>query len=193
MNRRVINPSVVRRVLMSVAFATWSFSNFWLALADRRVLYFLRDAPVRTPLPAVIGWEALLTVAMLQAWRMGAAHPRWRRWTETIFLVACILPLGVASAALLRLSPPLTRIVDTRLFWPVAALAAAWPLIHAARHPDIWARAMRAVFLWSWPALAIVMFQATVNMLRYHPHDYADLPAAPGVISPRHSLGLDHL
>jgi len=169
----------VRRVLICVAFATWSFSNFWFAIAERRVLYFLREAPLRAPLPAVIGWEALLTVAMLLAWRMGAAHPRWRRRTESIFLGACILPVGIASAALLRLSPLLTRIVGARFFWPAAALAAVWPLIQAARHPEIWARAMRAAFLWSWPVLTVVMFQAAVNMLRYGSQDYADRPTAP--------------
>jgi hypothetical protein len=71
---------VVRRTLICAAFATWSFLNFWVAMAQRETPYFLRGDPARTTLPKVIEWEFVLTLTMLATWELGRKRPppRWR-------------------------------------------------------------------------------------------------------------------
>ncbi len=182
---------MLRRILVCAAFATWCFLNFWMALADRRVVYFLRQDPGRTALAAVLAWEALIALAMFGAWEFLRRRPRDRGWADGLFLALCVFPSGIAAAALIRLSPWLTGIVAMRWFWPAAVLAVVLAVAGAARRRAFsihrTAGRMRAVLLWSWPALAVVMFQSAATLVRYSSSDYADsplaarLPARPGV------------
>jgi hypothetical protein len=171
---------VVRRVLICLAFATWCFLNFWVALSERRTVYFLRRSPVEASLPKVIGWELIVMLAMLAVWETGRKRPQHRRWIDALFLVACIFPLGMGSAALARILPfDLTHWIQGRSFWPAAIAVGAVVFGLAVRRPAASAVFLRSLFLWSWPLLGVAVLQAGAMMLRYGSSDYADLSLAP--------------
>jgi hypothetical protein len=179
---------VLRRALVCFGFSTWCFLNTWVALADPGKIYFLRYTPARTILPAVVASEILVALAMLAIWELCRRrllyHPRI---IDALFLVACVVPIGIASTAIVRVVPwDLTKIIQMRFFWPVALVAAALPAGFAVRHPRAGARFMRSVFLWSWPVLATVLLQATFGtLLRYRAQEYSDRPLAARLPSAR--------
>jgi Sulfatase len=175
---------VFRRVLICAAFATCCFMNFWAALARSQTLYFLSRNPARTTLPKVMGWEIGLTVAMLAAWEVCRRHPRSRSIFDTLFLVACLFPAGIVSAALAPTK--LTAWLHVSFFWPVVIATVAAALSFAARHTGWTGRFVRSLFLWSWPALAVVVLQCAATTFRYRSADYLDsAPAARLGSAPR--------
>lgn len=170
---------MLRRVMVSLAFATWFFLNCWLAVGDSHLPYFLRSSPAADVLPAVIGWEAALTIALLAAWEVGARLRRWESWIERLFLAACAIPAGIAATALASLSHTATRAIQSRLFWPAAIAVLAFPAAYGMRRSRMAGRWARSLLLWSWPVLGTVLFQAAgATLLRYSARDYEDPPTA---------------
>lgn len=171
---------MLRRVLVSLAFANWCFLNVWLAFGDHHLSYFLRADPVRTTLAVVIAWEAALVVAMLLAWEICSRLPARRTYIEALFLATCAVPIGIAATALASRSPVATRAIQSPFFWVVAILLTAYPIGYAALHPRTCGPWMRSLFLWSWPVLATVLIQASfATLVRYRSADFVDSPMAP--------------
>ena len=171
--------------MICLAFATWCFLNFWVALAERRPVYFLRRNPALTTLPKVIGWELVLTLAMLAAWETCRRRPRHRRWIDPFFWLACLFPAGIGSAAFVRILPfDITSWIQAPLFWPAVIAIAAVVFGFAARRPAASGIFLRSSLLWSWFVLGVVLLQATATMFRYGSSDYRDLPLAPRLPAP---------
>lgn len=179
---------MVRRLLVCLGFATWCFLTTWVELAEREGAYFARYDPLHAVVLPVVCWEILVTAVMLALWEL----LRRRRLQNSAaphlaFLLACFVPLGIASVAALRLLPfnagPWVR---RPLFWPLVLLLALAPIAYAIRHPRGASRLLRGLFLYSWPVLAVVLIQATRAALRFPVSAYADGPlAAPLRTSPK--------
>src|SRR5215472_5077280 len=130
-------------MLIALAFATCCFLNFWGALAERRTVYFLKRDPVFATLPEVIGWEIVLTIAMLGLWGSYRKRPQWRLTLEKLFLVLCLLPAGIVAAELVRLAPSeLTRWIQMRWSWTAVVAISIALLGYAAKWPAASARSM---------------------------------------------------
>jgi hypothetical protein len=70
-----------------------------------------------------------------------------------------------------------TPLIRNPWFWPASLAAAVTPLRFAVLRPGTAARFMRAVFLYSWVVLALVLFQSVHGtLLKYPPSAYADGP-----------------
>ena len=175
-----------RRVLICLIFATWCFLNTWVELAEDKISYFARYDPLRTTVLPVVCWEIAIALSMLGVWELYRKRFPDRAWGEGIFLIACFVPAGIASAALVRASPlDLTPLIHARVFWPVAVVAAASLMGYGLLHLRASARFMQTVFLWSWPALAVVLIQAgRATVVRHRPADYLDGPLAATLPSP---------
>jgi hypothetical protein len=173
---------VPRRLLICLAFATWCFSNTWVQYGEGGVAYFARYDPLRAVAIPVAGCEILIALSLWAAWEI-CRRGGWQRSRvpHVLFLLSCLAPLGIASVAMLRVTPfDLVSIVRGRWFWPVALAAALVPAAAAARNPIRASRLMREALLFSWPVLAIVLIQAARSTLfRYSHATYADRPLAP--------------
>jgi hypothetical protein len=173
---------VFRRLLICLAFASWCFSTTWVQYGEGGVAYFARFDPLHAVAIPAVGCEILIVLSLWAAWEI-CRRRGWQRSRipHVLFLLSCLAPLGITSVALLRVVPfDLVSIVRSRWFWPVAVAAALTPAAVAAANPIRASRLMRAVFLFSWPVLAIVLIQAARSTLFRYPHaTYADGPLAP--------------
>lgn len=174
-------------MLISLAFATWCFLNTWVELGEGQSAAFARYDPLYSVVIPVGCWEIVLTIAMLGAWEY-CRRRSLRRATalHLLFLASCLVPLGIASVAALRLSPfRLIPIVRKPVFWPTALIVAIAPLCFVVLRPRIASRFMREVFLYSWPVLAVLVVNAARQTLLRYPHAaYADGPLAAPLHSP---------
>lgn len=178
---------MLRRLLVCLAFATWCFLNTWVHYANGGIAYFARDDPFYAVVVPVICCEAVITLALAIAWEVcRRASFRSSPVPHLLFLGSCFVPFGIAAVALLAASPvDLGPLVRKPLFWPVALAAAVVPVAFAALHPRRASRAVRALFLYSWPVLAIILIQAGRSTLfRYPASAYADGPLAPPLNGP---------
>src|SRR5580700_5949103 len=152
---------MLRRLMVCVAFATWCFLNTWTELAEGESAHYARYYPLDTVAGPVVSWEVLIALGMLGVWEFCRFRPRRLALVHRLFLVCCFVPLGIASVAMLRASPfDLEPVVRKPLFWPVVLIAALGPVGLAAWRPLAASRFLRNVFLYSWPVLALVLFQA---------------------------------
>lgn len=176
-----------KRLLTCFAFATWCFINTWVELAQGLSPYFARyDPRITVALPVVV-CEVALALLLLAAWEFFRRHGH-DRLPHYLFLAACLAPLGITSVALLRLSPvDLVPLVRYRFFWPAALAVALVPVILALRRPEGASRIVRGLFLYSWPVLLLILFQAVRFGLSHSGAEFADgrfaakLPGAPPV------------
>jgi hypothetical protein len=163
---------MLRRLAICAAFATWCFLDTWVEFAEGESAYFARHEPIRAVVVPVLAWEFLLILGMLAVWelltRLAGVH--------FLFLASCFVPLGIAAVAAVRASPVnLIPAIRARWFWPAVLAAGAVPLIFVVLRPHKASRLMRQIFLWSWPVLAVVLFQAARGtFLRYPPAAYRD-------------------
>jgi hypothetical protein len=178
---------MLRRLLICGAFATWTFVNTWVELAQGQAPYFAKyDPRFTSALPAAV-CAAVLALAMLGAWEWFRGRPHGRL-PHYLFLAACAAPAGVAAVALLRLLPiRVLPLVWSRYFWPCALAAAVVPAILVLRWPERASRAVREALLYSWPVLLVILVQAARLGLCYSGAEFADgpfaakLPGAPPV------------
>jgi hypothetical protein len=177
-----------RRLLICLAFATWCFSTTWVQYGEGGVAYFARYDPLHAVVIPAVCCEILIVLSLWAAWEI-CRRGGWQRSRvpHVLFLLSCLAPLGITSVALLRVTPfDLVSIVRGRWFWPVVLAAALVPAAAAAANPLRASRLMRAVLLFSWPVLAIVLIQAARSTLFRYPHAaYADRPLAPFSPGPR--------
>ena len=179
---------MVGRLLVCLGFATWCFLTTWVELAEGHGLYFAHYDPLYAVVEPVACWEILITAAMLALWELGRRRRvQDKAILELVFLLSCIVPLGIASVAALPLLPfDAVPWVRRPLFWPLALLLGLGPLTYAIRHPRGASRLLRGLFLYSWPVLAVILIQATRASLRFPASAHADGPwAAPLGTSPR--------
>ena len=153
---------MIRRVLTCLAIATWCFLNTWVEFALGRPGYYSRYDRVHTVVVPVVCWEVAITGGCLVAWSLCRRLPRrWRRGAHLLFLALCLVPAGIAAVAVLRALPlhavPLVRAV---YFWPIALAACAALLVLTVLRAEPVSRLVRAIFLYSWPALLVVFAQA---------------------------------
>ncbi len=173
---------LVRSFLIAGAFSTWCFLDCWAQLAKGNAAHFARYDPVYTIAIPVLCCEALLTLAIVGIWR-------WVRIEESKllqlgFLALSLFPIGIAAVALLSISPiDLAPIVRRPLFWPAALALGILPFAFAILRPKRASQAMLGVFLYSWPVLLVMYFQAGRFTLRYSRADYADGALAPRLTS----------
>jgi hypothetical protein len=178
---------VLQRLLICLAFSTCCFLNTWVELAEGDGVYFARYAPIYTVVVPVVCWEMVLTLGLFGAWEFCCRRPpKYPGLFHALFLVICLWPLGIASIAALRILPlNLIPVIRNPWFWPAALLAAVTPLGLAVLRPRTVSRFMRAVFLYSWLVLALVLFQGVRGtLLKYPPGAYADGPLAVSLRSP---------
>lgn len=173
---------MLRRLLISTAFATCCFLNTWVALAEAEYTSFARYDPFRAVLIPVLCWEIVLAAVIMAVWelvrRRALAFPRT---VSFLFLAACLAPFGIACLASLQLSPVnLVPLVRTKVFWVFASVLAAPALVVAIRKPIGTVRLVRGVLLSSWAVLAVVLIQAARHsLLKNPPSTYEDGAAAP--------------
>jgi hypothetical protein len=178
---------VTRRILVCLAFATCCFLNSWAELGEGEGAYFARYDPLYTVVIPDLCWMTVLTLGMLAVWEACRRWPpKHSQLIHRLFLACCIVPLGIASVATLLIFPyDLSPIVRKPWFWPAALLAAAAPVVFAALRPRTASRFMQALFLYSWPVLAIVLIQAARGTLLKYPHSwYTDGPPRAALGSP---------
>lgn len=180
---------MLRRWFVCLAFATWCFANTWVELAEGDGAYYARYNPLRAVVVPVLCWVALLALGMCAIWELC----RRRGYTRAIlvhvlFLASSLVPLGIASVALVRSAPfDLVPIVHKSLFWPLVLAAAVVPAGAAVLRPRKASRVLRTLCLSSWPVLALILFAAARAGLSYPDAAYADGPLAPALRSPLHS------
>jgi hypothetical protein len=142
---------VLRRFLVSLAFATWCFFNTWVEFSEGRVAYFARYDPLYAVAVPVVCWEI---VTGGHAGGVGNL-PRIRLQDLRLLHVFSSLPVSCPGECLdcrptnFVIRPP--PIVRKPLFWPAVLTAAAVPISYAALRPHSASRLMRAIFLYSWP------------------------------------------
>lgn len=166
-----------RRLAVCAAFATWCFLDTWVAFAEGGSAYFSRHDPVRAVVIPVLACEAVLTFGLLALWELLRRRRLTRRASvHLLFLASCGAPLGIAAVAAVRASPvDLIPIVRAHWFWPAVVAAGAVPLIFACLQPYAASLLMRRILLWSWPVLALVLFQAArQTLVRYPAGSYGD-------------------
>ncbi len=175
MRRRMSKP-----LLLAVSFATFCFLNTWIELAQGRALYFTRYDPRTAVALPVICWELIIASILLAGYavlRRCRVPSRVRRLT---FIAACLLPAGMASLALVRLSPlNLAPATHHPLFWPVVLPAMSIAAAGALRQANLISRMVRGVFLHAWPVLALIMLTAVWNGLSQPASAFVDGPPAP--------------
>ena len=179
---------MTRRVLICLAFATWCFFNTWVQYAEGQPAYFSRYDPLWTVAVPIVCWVALIALAMLGTWQwLRFARMDASPYVHGLFLATCLVPLGIAATAALRVVPfDPAPIVRSHFFLPVVVVAGITAAGLAIRNPRRVSRAMQSLFLWSWPVLLTVLFQAGRHTLFHDPAaSYADgvlaarLPAPP--------------
>ncbi|MBI4893053.1 MAG: sulfatase-like hydrolase/transferase [Acidobacteria bacterium] len=173
---------MLRRTLVCVAFSFFCFSNTWVELAEGEIPYFANYAPLRSTLLPVIVLQAIIAALLLAAWQvLHRRTPRMVSIAKVLFVLACLVPAGIFSVALLRLVPAgITGVVQSKLFWPVAIAILVPSVVAFARRPQRLFALVAAGLLWSWPALLVVIFRAgSATLLRYPSSAYADGPLAP--------------
>jgi len=178
---------MLRRLAICAALATWCFLDTWVEFAEGESAYFARHDPLRAVVPPVLAWELALTLGLLAVWDLFRRLRLTRRaGMHLLFLASCLVPLGIASVAAVRASPvDLLPAIRGRWFWPAVLSAGAVPLIFAFLRPYKASRLMRQIFLWSWPALAVVLFQAArATLLRYPAATYRDRALAQPFLNP---------
>jgi len=172
---------MLRRLATCAAFATWCFLDTWVEFAEGESTYFARHDPLHAVAIPVLVWELALSLGMLVLWEVLRRQGRTRpRWLHGLFLASCLLPVGIAAAAAVRVSPVnLVPLIRSHWFWPAALAACAVPVGAAFMRPYAASRLMRRVFLYSWPVLAVVLAQAARETLfRYPAASYRDGPLA---------------
>ncbi len=178
---------MARRIFVCLAFATWCFLNTWVGYAQGRIAYFTRYDPLRAVAWPVLCCELVLALGMWLFWEL-CIRLQWRRLRilHIAFLLASLVPLGIAAVALLSASPvDLAPLVRNRIFWPAALFIAIAPIAFAILRPIAASRAMRSIFLYSWPVLALVYIQAArATLLRYPSASYSDAAPAPRLAGP---------
>ena len=169
-------PDALRRLFTCLAFATWCFLNTWVELAEGRFSYFARYDPLHTVVLPVLCCEILIAAAMFASWEVLSRWPvRRGAAVHFLFLASCCVPLGIGAVALLRVLPfDVAPWVRRPWFWPLAILAGAAPLVYALIRPRRAARLLCSLFLYSWPALAVILFYAARSVVRFPPSAYAD-------------------
>lgn len=178
---------MLRRLLTCLAFATWCFLNTWVEFAEGESPYYSRYDPIQAVVIPVVCWEILLTIVLLGGWEFCRRSRLTRsRLVHLLFLWLCLVPLGIAAIAAMRAAPfNLIPIVRKSWFWPVVLIVAVVPLGFAVLRPYSASRLMRSLFLWSWPALAIVLIQgARVTLFKYPAASYQDRVLAMPLKSP---------
>ena len=155
--------------------------NTWVALAEAKYTSFARYDPFHTVIIPILCWEVLLTLAMWGAWEFFRKWPTLALPGNLLFLMACLVPLGIISVAILQLSPVnLIPLVRKPWFWSCGSLIAMVPFVFAIGRPASAARAVRGILLWSWPLLAVIIVQgARHGLLKYPLSSYADGALAP--------------
>ncbi len=182
-----------RRLLICLAFSTCCFLNTWVELAEGDGVYFARYPPIYTVVIPVVCWQMVLTLGLFGAWEFCRRRPpQYPGLVHALFLASCLGPLGIISIAALRVLPiDATPLIRNPWFWPVALVAAVIPLSFAVLRPRTASRFMRAVFLYSWMVLALVLFQGVHGtLLKYPPGAYADGPLARSFQSPPPNIRL---
>jgi len=178
---------VLRRLLTCLAFATWCFLNTWVEFAEGESPYYTRYDPIQAVVIPVVCWEILLTMVLLGGWEFCRRSRLTRsRLIHLLFLALCLVPLGIAAIAAMRAAPfNLIPIVRKSWSWPVVLIVAVVPLGFAVLRPYSASRLMRSFFLWSWPALAIVLIQGSrVTLFKYPAGSYRDRVLAKPLKSP---------
>lgn len=173
---------MVRRLLICLAFATCCFLNTWVELAEGESACFARYDPLHAVVLPVVCWELVLALGMFSAWELYRRRTLHRALAvHALFLACCCVPLGMVSVAALRVSPfNLTPMIRNPLFWPLLLTAGMAPLGFAAFRLQTASNLMRAIFLYSWPVLALVLMQAARHTLLPYPVPaYADGAFAP--------------
>ena len=175
-------PSGWRRLLVCVSVAVCCFANTWVQLTQSGTCYHAHLYPFSAVALPVLCLQAVIAAVLLAAWQFC----RWSglvrsRWLHYAFLVACLVPLGIAAVGLLQAAPfRLAGVVGSRLFWPAVLLLALPLLAFALVRPFSASRIVRGLFLYMCPVLALVVFQGLrLGALRYPPSAFQDGPLAP--------------
>jgi hypothetical protein len=178
---------MLRRLAICAAFATWCFLDTWVEFAQGESAYFARHDPLRAVVVPALACELALTLGLLAVWELFRRLRLTRRTgVHVVFLALCLVPLGIAAVAVVRASPVnLIPAIQTHWFWPAVLAAGTGPLIFAFLSPYRASRLMRQTFLWSWPVLAVVLFQAArETLLRYPASAYRDHALAQAFPNP---------
>ncbi len=172
---------MLRRALVCLAFSFFCFSNTWVELAQGEIPYFARYAPLRSTTPSVFVLQTLIAAGLWAAWEiLRRQGPRVQFAGRLLFLIACLVPAGILSVALLRLLPAgIVDVVRQRWFWPVTLAILVPAGIALLRRPRRLFPLAAGTLLWSWPVLLVVIFQScSATLLRYPSSAYADGPLA---------------
>ncbi len=172
---------------MCLAFATWCFLNTWVEYAQGRTAYFAHNDPLYAVAIPVLCCEALIALALLAAWEV-CRHTRFQnsRVPHLLFLGSCFVPFGIAAVAMLSVSPiDVAPLILNPHFWPVLLAITVILVAIAAARPLRASRGACRLFLYSWPVLAIILFQAgRATLFRYPTSAYADGPLAAPIDGP---------
>ena len=171
----------LRRFAICLAIATWCFLTTWVELAEGDSVYYARFNPVATNVIPVLCWELIIALALWAVWELiRRVHLEEGANIALLCLAASAVPFGIGAVAALRLSPwNLLPFVRYRWLWPAAAVAAIVPVVLAIRRPRLCCRVLASVFLYSWPVLALLMFQGLRTTIAPYPAAaYEDGPLA---------------
>lgn len=174
--------SILKAAAVAVAFAVWCFLPLWVNLAEGDQMYFARFPPARAVLLPALWLHAAIAAAIFLA-----SELRRRRWVraaqwDRVFLIGCLIPLGAASVAMLRLLPvDAAPVVRHPAFWPVLGVIAVIPGVRILWRPAASSRILRSALFYSWPVLALVMAQAARQSRRFPDSAFRDSALAPGV------------
>jgi hypothetical protein len=173
---------VLRRIAVCLAFSTWCFLNCWAQLAEGGSVYYARYHPWETIALPTLCWELVLTVGMLAAWKFLKGST-----ARFFFLLASSVPILMMAMAAVTVAPAtLQPVVTSRFLWPALGLPAVAPVVFAVRRPAAASNLLQAIFLYSWPVLAVTYIDAArTSLVRYRPVDYADGPLAARLASPK--------
>ena len=177
---------MLRRWFVCLAFATWCFANTWVELAEGDGIYYARYNPLRTVVVPVLCWEILLALGIFGTWEWCRRRGYGKALLPHVLLLASsLVPLGIAALAFLRSVPfDLVPIVRKPLFWPIVLALGIVPAGMAILRPVQASRALRALYLYSWPVLALILFSAARTSLYYPDAAYADGQTAPALSGP---------
>ncbi len=170
-----------RRFLICLAFATFCFFDTWVEYAEGSVAYFARWDPITAVVIPILGLEIIIALTMLGLWELCRARKLDRGAPfHFLFLLVCLVPLGIVAVALLRVVPfHLTVWIRSRFFWPAAMTVAIVPLCAVYLRPRTASLLIRNILLFSWPVLILVLVQAARGTLLKYPRTaYGDRPLA---------------